>query len=239
VAISQVANLIRATWAWTFVSAGETNEQAEASCYYLASHRPGDDATTQAVLDQLATLMLSKVVANLPTGHWSPSVNLDHARAAWEDTNGHTLLESRIAASGDLAWVGGGSTTSLPWATALCCSLYGYEPGAFDPQGKHKRGRMYLPALGADQLLADGSGKLASDKLNDIMLNWGAVISAPQEALVWADPALTLQLVVNSRSTVQAHAVNWVRMDNKLDTQRRRERQQPFQWFQHAMPIAS
>lgn len=226
--VEQVDKLVRVTFAFGLFEGSAQQEVAEPSVYFRAGAVPSDPAVTNAILNDMATAALASLVANVDTANHSATVQALHCRVALEDTAGHTLFEKIVAAAGALAWQGTGAAACLPWSSSLVISLYGYTPGEFDPFGKSKRGRMYLPPFATTVMHNDGTGKLAIALCGDLVDQWGQVLQELQQHDYSGFPTFSPVLVINSRRQVQAFPVTHLRVDNKLDTQRRRERQQLF-----------
>lgn len=225
-AVVQVPRIVRVTFVYGLVNGTSVEDFAEHSLVYQAASVPTDPAVTDAILMDMADAALASQAANVAPNHWSPSIQCAHVRVALEGTDGKTLFEKIVQAVDDLAWVGTGSATSLPWSSSLCVSLYAYEPGTFSPFGKSQRGRFYLPPPSIDVLLADGTGEVNPTVSAGIRDQWAQVAKELQEHDYSGFPAFAPALVVNSRRLGEAFPVTFVRVDNKLDTQRRRSKQQ-------------
>lgn len=217
--VSQVSRIVRVTFSYTL----NGQEISEHSVCYRAGAVPTDADTINAVLNDMCNAALASQAAHVTPSHWNPSIIADHCRVALEDTNGHTLFEKINAASGALSWNGTGSGRQLPYDNAIAISLYGYEPGNFDPFGRYKRGRFYLPPPTADVLDSGNTGTMDHTALADIATDWGTVLQELQEHDYSGFPTFSPVLVINSRASVEAHPVTWLRYDDKMDTQRRRQ----------------
>ena len=220
--ITQAANIVRVTWVYDLIETDIGVETSQHSVTFLAGSVPGDEATLLAVLNDMANAALASQAANVTANHWSPNVKANHCRVALEATNGHTIQEAIVAATGALAWQGSAGGKCLPWQDAVCISLYSYPPGSFVPAGKTRRGRFYLPPPSVDVLSSDNTTLVDSTAMTDIAHDWAQVLKELQQHFYSGFPDFAPTLVVNSRSTATAHAVTYVRWDNKLDTQRRR-----------------
>jgi hypothetical protein len=108
----------------------------------------------------------------------------------------------------------------LPWETSLAASLYTYPRGTFVPQARRKRGRFYLPPMGADQLDASNSG-FFPDATIDAML--AEIVGFLQDSRETDVGAVTGTLGVFSRVDGVIRDVIQVSMDAKYDSQRRRQ----------------
>lgn len=233
-AIEQVPRIVRVTWKYDLNAGGGAADTSQHSVCYQAGATPPDSATTDAVLHDMANAALASQAAHVDPGSFSPSVVCTGSRVALEGTNGHTLFEQFGVATGPLAFSGSGGGKSLPWETSFAVSLYAYQPGVFDPFGKSKRGRFYLPPMQSDLLDSDNSGRMAGASAVSIADTWGTVLQELQEHDYSGFPAFSPVLVVNSRKTParpawtpEAFPVTFLRFDTKIDSQRRRQRQEP------------
>jgi hypothetical protein len=217
--VTQVDKIVRVTF--NYVLNGQ--EISEHSVCYRAGALPIDAPTINAVLNDMANAALASQSAHVTPSHWGGSTVCDHVRVALEDTSGHTLFEKIVSASGALAWSGTGSGRQLPYSQSIAISLYGYEPGNFDPFGRYKRGRFYLPPPTADVLDSSNTGTLDHTVLADIAGDWGTVLSELQGHTYSGFPTFAPVLVINSRASVAAYPVTWIRTDDKMDNQRRRQ----------------
>jgi hypothetical protein len=207
------------TWKYTL----NAQEISLHSVCYRAGATPTDPDVTNAVLSDMANAALASQAAHVTPSHWGGSVVAESCRVALEGTNGHTLFERIVAASGALAWNGTGSGRQLPYEDSIAISLYGYEPGNFDPFGRYKRGRFYLPPPTADVLDSGNTGLIDTGVLADIAGDWGTVLTELQHHTYSGFTGFAPVLVINSRSSVEAYPVTWIRTDNKMDVQTRRQ----------------
>nr|CRY96029.1 hypothetical protein [uncultured prokaryote] len=232
-AIEQVPRIIRVTWKYDLLVAGGTQDTSQHSVCYQAGATPGDLPTIDLVLKDMAQAAVASQRANVVQSNWSPNVYCTGTRVALEGTNGHTLAEQFGASDGPSDWRGGSGASSLPWETSLCISLYGYQPGGFDVNSRSKRGRFYLPPMASDVLDADNSGRIQLTKATAIADQWGTVLQELQQHEYTGFPELAPVLVINSRKTParpdyepKAYPVTYLRFDNKIDSQKRRQRQE-------------
>lgn len=156
-------------------------------------------------------------------------VQVDHLAAA----NGAVLDQGVALFDGDDAWRGT-ETNSLPWECALAISFYGYTPGTFTQNKGRKRGRMYLPPLAANTL-SGGDGQFSDGLLQQLVPMFVAFFNDVQGMELPGAGPLTgdyWDLVVVSRGTPDkiltptAYPITRIQADTKIDSQRRRERQQ-------------
>nr|CRY97216.1 hypothetical protein [uncultured prokaryote] len=154
------------------------------------------------------------------------SVKVDHLR----DTDGSILDQGVATFTGDDAWVGT-SSVSLPWETALAVSLFGYDRGVFATDKGRKRGRFYLPPM-ATGVLEDRGGEISTTVLPYINDQMGAFLNDVQGMSIGDVTDAHFNLGIVSRGTPQKpltptfYPVTNIYVDSKIDSQRRRERQQ-------------
>lgn len=162
---------------------------------------------------------------------WQDNVNQDHFTDAVVFStvtarnflaNGHTNHEQVFVADG--SWVGTSPGASMPWETSLCCSLYTYPRGTFIPQARRRRGRFYLPPMGADQLDGSNSGFFLNSALAGLLSELHAFVSAAQQDMVGVQVG---DLVVYSRTGGDSNNVTQLSIDAKFDSQRRRQNREP------------
>jgi hypothetical protein len=226
VPITQVDKIVRVTWVWALLNGSVTAEQADMGVCYRAGAVPTDPDVMNAVLHDMGAAACASVAAHLHTNYYSDSIVLDHVRVALEDTHGLTLFEQLVPADGDLAFAGTGSGTCLPWDNSLVVSLYAYQPNTFDPAGRSKRGRFYTPPPNISILLGDGTGEVDNTSAANLLTDWLTILKELQEHDYSGFPTFSPVLVVNSRRTVSAPAVTYLRIDNKMDRQSRRLKSQ-------------
>lgn len=227
VAIQQVPNIVRVTWKYGLQAGSTIEDTSQHSVTFLAGAIPSTQSVVDAVLLDMATAALASQVANVSTALYHQTVIAQECRVAVEGTNGHTLFEKFAIASGDLSWQGSNPSPSLPWECAVAVSLYGYQPGTFDTLGKSKRGRFYTPPPCSSVLQTNGSGELATDSLQTLVQGWAQVLKELQQHNYSGFPDFSPILCINSRRHVAAFPVTYIRGDTKIDSQRRRQRQEP------------
>lgn len=218
-AVAQVTNIVRVTWKYAL----SPNEISEHSVCYRAGAVPSDPAVLHAVLHDMSDAALASQAAHVPQSHWGPAVVASGTRVALENTSGHTIDEAISAATGDLAWAGSSSSKQMPYEDSICISVYGYEPGTFDPLGRYKRGRFYLPPPASDMLAPENNGLIRSDYLEDIGNAWLTVLRELQEHTYSGFPTFSPVLGINSRTRIDFFNASWLRWDQKWDRQSRRQ----------------
>jgi hypothetical protein len=120
----------------------------------------------------------------------------------------------------DPKWHGTHAGPSLPWETALVCSLYSYPRGSFQVNPRRKRGRIYLPPMAASVLDTSNSGYVSDALVTEILAACANFIEdAEKESLgVALSPP-----VIFSRVGQELYEVTDLYMDAKIDAQRRRQ----------------
>jgi len=222
--VAQPANLVKLDMVFTLGDDAGVEDSAEFGVWGQFNFTPASSADWDTALGELAQFSADTFSSVVPTTHFSSGAGLLHARAARCDAAGHTLNEA-IKTPAD-PWTGSGSSNSLPWAVSLVVSLYTYTPGTFIAFAGRRRGRVYLPPLNA-AILTDGkSGEISitlAQTLRDNFKTW--LLGVKAHALAESEQVWTPGVL--STTGNMWNAVTDLRVDNKLDTQRRRERQQP------------
>lgn len=112
------------------------------------------------------------------------------------------------------ALAGNASPPQLPPETAVCVSLLTGTPG------RSHRGRFYLPAPVAANMLAN-DGRLATGN-QDVFVSWAAAFIGGVN-----DVVAGLNVVVWSRKLGQTFPVTYVQVGDQFDTQNRRQNSAP------------
>lgn len=225
-AINQVDRIVRVTWLYNLIIGSTVQDTSQHSVTFRAGAVPSSESTLNAVLQDMATAAAASQVANFTQAWATSGVQAEHVRVALEDVHGKTLAEQFRQCEGDYAWVGAGSGLQLPWECAVAISLYAHQPGTFATLGKSKRGRFYLPSPHAGRLATDHSGQLTLGDMQDVRDSWAQILRELQEHDYSGFPSFSPELVVNSRHLVEAFPVTFIRIDTKVDSQRRRQRQE-------------
>lgn len=221
--ITQPANIVRCTWRYDLQVEDVPIDVSEHSVTFLAGAVPTDPAVLEAVLNDMATAALASQTAHFDTSYATSAVRANSCRVALESTAGLTLFEKIVAAADPIDWQGDSNGAQMPWEDAVCVSVYGYEPGTFSPAGKYQRGRFYLPPLSSEQLATGKSGELDPGHAQLIMDNWQAILTELQNHLYSGFPTFAPVLGIVSRHTDSFTPASWLRIDTKVDTQRRRQ----------------
>lgn len=232
-AITQLDKIVRVSFVFAMEGDARGTEVIVTSANYRAASVPGDPVVLKAILQDMATAACASVVANVDKTWYPSGLVGTHVRVALEDNLGHTLEESIVGFSGALTYRGQSGGACLPWQIAFVLSLYAYQPTNFDPLGRFKRGRMYLPAPTAS-MLGDGTGEISESNMTLMVNGWGQVLQELQQHDYSGFPAFAPVLGINSKTTPKSkpgkvanfYPVTWLRADTKLDTQRRRSNRQ-------------
>lgn len=201
----------------------EVNDQAQFGVWGQFNFPTGTDHPTEAQLTALAAAARDEWVSGVDKADFSSAAELKTVIAAEYNADGTTRQEQRVVTdSGD--WVGS-QIRSLPWECSLCVSLYSYTPGTFIPHARRRRGRYYLPPLGAGVLANNSSGQLSDDEAMTLLSDqkdWLLAVTGSSlgSGIAWSPGVM---------SSVDSHlyALTDMAIDGKIDSQRRRERQQP------------
>lgn len=128
-----------------------------------------------------------------------------------------------LESTGETGWAGT-AAYSLPWEAAPCVTLYGYTPGTYVKNHRRRTGRMYLPPP-ATGVIAATTGEMSNAAVDDLVSGVHAWIEAFNDIPTGLDSQV--HAVVLSKMDVALYDVAHVKMDSRIDAQRRRERQQP------------
>jgi hypothetical protein len=181
-----------------------------------------DGSNADAVLEALATYAAGQWVADISPTRYSPAVVLNGVVAGSYNTAGNLTAEQKFTNSPS-DWVGAASQ-SMPWAVSPVVSLYTYQRGTFVLQGKSKRGRVYLPPVGTTAMGNAVSGEMSvtnAEDFRDDIATWLAAIVGHS-----LPGGFAFHPGVLSKTHNYFNQLAYLSVDTKLDTQRRRERQQ-------------
>ncbi len=199
-------------------------EIAEFGMYGSFSWDPGDDASWQAALGALAAADLAAWTSNVAVSHFSAGAILSTAIATRQNTTGHAVQEAREVPSGT-PWQGT-ADLSLPWEVSMCINLYTYMRGTFVPHNRRRRGRIYLPPLGASTIGNEFSGKMGATQVTDILSDVHDYLSDLATTDLGASGHRWEPQVLSKVGNSVAGVVQ-LSTDDRFDSQRRREKQQP------------
>jgi hypothetical protein len=204
----------------TFALSTPAGAEDEAEVGLWGFFQAGAPADYDATLLGLAEAARDKWVADIPKSDFSQAAELKTVSAIHYDATGHTANEQRaVTTTGD--WIGS-QIRGLPWETSLVISLYTYTPGTFIANARRRRGRCYLPPLGASVLANNGSGFLPDADALNILTAFEAFLTdvrgvALAGGVNWAPG-------VFSREDGAIRVLTDLGVDGKIDSQRRRQK---------------
>lgn len=220
----QPADMVYLLMQFDLSSSAGVVDHAEFGVYGSLSWSPASDADWDAAMTALAGAARSNWASGFPKPNFSPGVTLAAAKATRQNTSGHALNVGQDASSGG-SWQGSGSQ-SLPWEVALCVSLYGYPRGNFVSNARSKRGRIYLPPLASAILINSLTGEISitdAENLRDAVGTW---LSAVATTDLGASMHRWEPQILSKTHSLVSEIVQ-LSVDNKLDSQRRRQKQLP------------
>lgn len=237
-----VPDAMKVTFRATLEHSSGPVEEAQFGFTGVRVHRTGNPTDWKADVQQLAEKVRDKWIERVTQkGFWSAAVRMatvrvDHLNAA--DGKTQDVGIAPFVGAGN-EWYGSGAD-SLPWETTMAVSLYGYGAGEFVLNKARKRGRMYLPPMAI--LAASGyAGQMTQGNLNNLTANMVAFFNDVQGAEFDSgspeQEADYFDLRILSRGTQlkpldpSSTPVTRIRLDSRIDSQRRRERQQPILAF--------
>lgn len=217
----QPANLVKLTMQFDLWGAsGSPEDLAEFSVW--GDTDPAPPPSPDTWLDDLADFATSEWVTSFPKTRFSPAVHLNRAIAGIYGSDGKLDFERAVAVA-PTDWVGA-ADDSLPWSNGMVISLYTYTRGNFVANGKSRRGRIYLPPFGTSILNAGPSGELSIGDITTIRDAFGDWLTAL--AGHSGPGGGSFHAGVLSKTLNQFNELAQLSVDNKMDTQRRREKQQ-------------
>lgn len=232
-----VDNAIRITLKADLMQSGVAVETAQFGLSGVLVHFAGNTVDWDANCAELATKVRDKWNARITSKlFWSSAVRMSQVRVDHlAQADNHVINSGFAPFTGGDAWVGAGQY-SLPWETTVAVSLYGYDVGEFVQNKARKRGRFYLPPFAVD-VVADPGGQMNGGNLATIHTQVLAFLNDVQGAELGPDGGELntdyFDLRVISRGTqlkpLDPSSTPIIRctMDSRIDSQRRRERQQP------------
>lgn len=199
-------------------------DQAEFGIYGVLTWTPGDDGAWTDVLQALATAGRGEWAGSFPKTLMSPGLSLNSCKATQQSTSGHALLVAQDSSEGG-SWAGSASQ-SLPWEVAIVISTYSYPRGSFVPNARSRRGRAYLGPLGSNILISSLTGEISitdAETLRDAFGDWLSALAGN----IFGDSDHRFVPSILSRHLVQSFPITQLSVDNKLDSQRRRQKTLP------------
>lgn len=236
-ALAHPSDMLRVRLRATLWESGAQQEEAQFGFYGQRLHTVGQTTDWPADVQEIANKVRDRWNSQITyKAAWSGDVHMDSVKVDHlSATDGKTLDQGVALFTGGDAWVGTGAK-SLPWETALCVSLFGYERGVFERDKGRKRGRFYLPPM-SSQTLNDVGGEVDSTVMNNLNTVVGNFLNSVQGMGFSSGDGPSgddyFNLVVMSIGTPlkpldpTTHPITHYYIDSKFDSQRRRERQQP------------
>lgn len=218
----QPAGLAKLTMLFDLGNAGVVMDHAQ---FGIWGDGPfGEAASLDDTLQDIADFAKSQWITGVPKTLFSPAVTLNGALVGLYDSAGRLTHEKKsVALSTD--WKGS-ATQTLPWAVTPCVSLYTYQRGQFTLDGRTKRGRIYLPPVGVPAMGNSTLGTMGQTTVDNLLSYIGDWLTAILGHTPVGEPN-SFHPGVLSTAKGYFNELAYLSMDDKLDTQRRRERQQP------------
>lgn len=228
-------DLMKVTFHATLLKGAVPSEEAQFGFTGQLRHFIGNQTDWPAIVQTAADGIRDKWNEHIQAKNfWPSSVRLDHVKVDHLDqANGKVLDQGVATFDGDDAWAGTGNA-SLPWETSLCVSLYAYVPGTFAADKGRKRGRMYLPPF-SPVVLGTLDGQMSDGLLQQLVPQLGDFFNDVQGMHIGDGSGQAqdyFNLVIASKGTTlkplppTTHDVIRIQADTKIDSQRRREKQQ-------------
>lgn len=230
------SDVVRVRLRATLGAAGGGQEEAQFGFWLHRVHRSGNPTDWASDVVQIAEGVRDRWVEHIAfTTAWNATVVMDTVRADHVSATDGKVLDQGVATfTGDNVWQGSGAG-SLPWECGLAVSLFNYERGIFAANKGRKRGRMYLPPFSV-AVMGESTGELSPGPMGYLTDQFGAFFNDVQGMEVGdstpPNDADFCDLVIVSVGTPlktlppTIYPVNHVYMDSKVDSQRRRQRQQ-------------
>lgn len=221
----QPDNMVYVRWQFNLYNDANTiEEEALIGIYGEVVDFPTTSGPALAVLADLASFARTHWESAFSAADFGLQLELAAVRAICQDTSGHTKYE-QVSTAAPSEWRGSNSANALPWEDALVIGLYAYERGSFETQARSKRGRVYLSGLTTGAIAGGKSGLLS----NTYVTNQRDALGTMLTALV----GHTLTGItgswhpgVLSKTHNYFNELAYLSVDNKVDAQRRREKQQ-------------
>jgi hypothetical protein len=225
--------LVRVSMKWRPPSAATSwaGEEAVTTFHLRHHHITGNGFTWSDQMPHLAEALAGKW-----SDHWSPEIvallatgsSLVEIKAAHIDSAGHVIDEGAFSGS-PLPLVGAGGTNMMPPEVALCVSAWAYTPGGFAVNKGRKRGRFYLPYIATARSTSQGRldpdvGAAAATNFQDLFNDIQGMHTFNEDTPPDPNPDYW-DFVVASKVDASWENVDYVSVDDKFDSQRRRQHQ--------------
>lgn len=217
------SDVLSLRWVFALLENNSQVEIAEVGLSGQRVHHVGNNVSWQSDLDAFAREMRDSWRGHVDPSLFSTCVALTRTEAYHLGTDGKTIDKGTAPTDATHGWRGnvGGC---LPWEVALCVTEYGYDPTAFNANARSQRGRIYLPGI-PTTAMASGTPKIASDKMDSYMTSFAAFFNDMQGKKI-GEVVLTqdsVNLGILSRTKGTFTKLHTISMDNKPDSQRRRQ----------------
>lgn len=219
--MAQPAGLIRTVWNFSLQASGVPEETAQLGIVWEPSVAV-DDAVAPAVLAEMAIGAYAAWKSDIATEHYETAIVLETVTARLESTAGAALFQEVATVADADKWKGTGTAGSLPWQVSMVISLYTYTPSTFIPNGRRRRGRVYLPPYGTSVLNDGDTGEVSTSFCTDRMNEFATMLADIQSHSYVSLSGLAPVPGVLSRTADHLYPITDLRVNTKLDTQRRR-----------------
>jgi hypothetical protein len=229
-----VANSIETITSFDLISGGAAVETSEFTVWGLPSTVPGTESDWNGVLKKIADNSVAAWEADMDTSNFPQAMVFHGVKCRAVDAGGLTLFEQESVPSGT-PWAGT-DPNSMPWEVAAVVSLYSYTPGTFIPHGRRRRGRCYLGPMGMSSVAGDGPGYIKTASVTLLMNNFSSYLQDGPAFPVTSPISTRNDIGVFSRVDSHIYDLTDLRMNNKFDSQRRREKSLSEVWQTVAFP---
>lgn len=221
----------RVTLTWQPNPASWAGEIAVNTFWIQHVHFTGNTFVWSDAVQYAADQIASKLAA-----HWSgvapvhqEGYGIKGVKVAQIAADGSTVSEGIATIDGG-ACDGSSSSSLLPPECAIKLGLFAYLPGGFTAHKGRKRGGMFLPYIVTSMLMADG--RIRDDKASDLLNGWQTIFNDIQGMHTKALPDIGTEddywrTGIASRIDATFAQLNYLVVDNHVDSQRRRQHQTP------------
>jgi len=214
-------NLAKIIFEFNMIDDGAAVEQAEMGIWWDTGAVENQPDDWDDALLGLATIAYTSWADEMPAGFFVDGMTLANVTATHPDGALHLLNEQRYV-PGTL-WTGESPSNALPFQDTCVMSLYTYTPGTFIPNARRRRGRCYMPPMGSNVISAsDPRGVMTQTALDGFIEGFGNMLTAINGYEYNSPETSTFQPGVLSREAQHLYRLTDLRVDNIVDTQRRR-----------------
>nr|CRY96058.1 hypothetical protein [uncultured prokaryote] len=220
-------DLVKVQISFDLIDGSTPTDTAVTGFYVLRHHRSGNPTDWPFDTTALANLVRTLWIAEISPTLFSSNVRGQVVKAYHLDTNGHALDEGVAPFDPtDFPWQGS-APQSMPWETSIVLSTYGFGAGQFVQDRARKRGRMYLPPGGTNQVA--GAGLLSGPSQSQLVSDFSNFLNGVQGAEINGGSAGVddyWSLVIFSRTGGYTTQMERFDIGNVFDVQRRRRNRQ-------------